>query len=101
MTETERVSRIECEADKWSNRESVRWACWPKRASQNSIESQVDNPESTIESFNRQFQLGKTEKEAVEWAWPLEAGDTMFCSFLSLLKQMIKWSKLLISGVLV
>jgi len=43
-----------------------------------SIESPVDNPESTIESFNRQFQLGKVEKEAVEWAWPLEAGDTMF-----------------------
>ena len=42
------------------------------------IESPVDNPESTIETFNRQFQLGKIEKEAVEWAWPLEAGDTMF-----------------------
>jgi len=25
-----------------------------------------------------QFQLGKIEKEAVEWARPLEAGDTMF-----------------------
>ena len=68
MTETERVSRIECEADKWSNRESVRWACWPKGASQNSIERQDDNPDSTIESFNRQFRLGKIEKEAVEWA---------------------------------
>ncbi len=43
-----------------------------------SIESPVDNPESTIETFNRQFQLGKIEKEAVEWAWPLEACDTMF-----------------------
>lgn len=43
-----------------------------------SIESQVDNPESTIETFNRQFQLGKVEKDAVTWAWPLEAGDTMF-----------------------
>ena len=43
-----------------------------------SIESPVDNPESTIESFNRQFQLGKVEKEAVTWAWPLEAGETMF-----------------------
>jgi len=55
-----------------------------------SIESPVDNPETTIETFNRQFQLGKIEKEAVEWAWPLEAGDTIFCSLLSLLKQMIK-----------
>ena len=35
-------------------------------------------PESTIETFNSQFQLSKIEKEAVEWAWPLEAGDTMF-----------------------
>jgi len=43
-----------------------------------SIESKVDNPETTIETFNRQFQLGKIEKDAVEWAWPLEAGDTMF-----------------------
>ena len=43
-----------------------------------SIESKVDNPESTIESFNRQFQLGKIEKEAVERAWPLGFGDTMF-----------------------
>ena len=43
-----------------------------------SIESPVDNLESTIESFNRQFQLGKVEKEAVEWVWPLEVGDTMF-----------------------
>ncbi len=55
-----------------------------------SIESPVDNPESTIETFNRQFQLGKVEKEAVEWAWPLEAGDTILCSFLSSIKQMIK-----------
>jgi len=43
-----------------------------------SIESKVENPETTLESFNRQFQLGKIEKEAVVWAWPLEAGDTMF-----------------------
>ena len=43
-----------------------------------SLESQVENPLMTIESFNRQFQLGKPEKEAVEWAWPLESGETMF-----------------------
>ena len=55
-----------------------------------SIESLVDNLESTIESFNRQLQLGKIEKEAVEWAWPLEAGDTILCSFLDSLKQMFK-----------
>jgi len=32
----------------------------------------------SFDSFNRQFQLGKVEKEAVEWAWPLEAGDDMY-----------------------
>jgi len=43
-----------------------------------SLESKVENIPSAIESFNRQFQLGKEEKEAVEWAVPLEYGDTMF-----------------------
>ncbi len=43
-----------------------------------SLESKVENPESTIQSFNRQFELGKEEKEAVEWALPLEYGFTMF-----------------------
>ena len=43
-----------------------------------SIESKVENPESTVNSFNRQFQLNKEEKKAVEWALPLEWGFTMF-----------------------
>jgi len=43
-----------------------------------SIESKVENPEITVNSFNRQFQLNKEEKEAVEWALPLEWGYTMF-----------------------
>jgi len=43
-----------------------------------SLESRVENPESTINSFNGQFQLNKIEKEAVEWALPLEYGHTMF-----------------------
>ena len=43
-----------------------------------SMESRVDNPSATIEAFNRQFMLGKSEKDAVEWAWPQEAGTTMF-----------------------
>ena len=43
-----------------------------------SMESPVDNPEATIKSFNRQFQLDKVEKDAVEWAWTKEMGDTMF-----------------------
>ena len=43
-----------------------------------SMESRVDNPSSTIDSFNRQYQLGKPEVEAVEWATPFEHGNTMF-----------------------
>jgi len=38
----------------------------------------VDNPTMTLESFNRQFQLSKPEKGAVESAWPQESGDRMF-----------------------
>ena len=43
-----------------------------------SMESHVDNPESSLASFNRQFGLNAPEKDAVEWAWPMEMGDTMF-----------------------
>jgi len=43
-----------------------------------SIESRVEHPEMTIKSFNTQFQLSKDEKEAVDWAIPLEYGSTMF-----------------------
>jgi hypothetical protein len=43
-----------------------------------SLESPVADPLKTIESFNRQFALGEQEKSAVEWAWPQEAGETMF-----------------------
>src|SRR5210317_2447662 len=43
-----------------------------------SMESSVDNPMSTIENFNRQFNLNQLQKDAVEWAWPQEMGDTMF-----------------------
>jgi len=43
-----------------------------------SMESPVDNPMSTIENFNRQFNLNQPQKDAVEWAWPMEMGDTMF-----------------------
>lgn len=43
-----------------------------------SLESTVANPEATIQSFNRQFQLGNVEKEAIAWALPMEYGDTMF-----------------------
>jgi hypothetical protein len=43
-----------------------------------STESMVDNPAITMENFNRQFQLNKAEKEAVEWGWVRESGYTMF-----------------------
>ena len=43
------------------------------------MESPVDNPMQTIETFNRQFNLNQPQKDAVvEWAWPQEMGDTMF-----------------------
>ena len=32
----------------------------------------------TIHSFNRQFQVGEKEREAVEWEWNQEPGNTMF-----------------------
>ena len=43
-----------------------------------SVDSKVDDQQSTFERFNKQFQLNQMEREAVEWAWPHEAGDTMF-----------------------
>jgi hypothetical protein len=43
-----------------------------------SIESKVDNPLATIQAFNRQFQLGKMEQEAVLWGYEHEPGGTMF-----------------------
>jgi hypothetical protein len=42
------------------------------------MESPADDPLKTIESFNRQFNLNQPQKDAVEWAFPLEAGGTMF-----------------------
>ena len=43
-----------------------------------SLESKVDNLESTISRFNSQFLLNKTGMEAVDWALPLEYEYTMF-----------------------
>jgi hypothetical protein len=43
-----------------------------------SRESKVENPLMTIESFNRQFQVGEKEREAVKWGWEQEIGKTMF-----------------------
>lgn len=43
-----------------------------------STETRVDDPLATIGSFNMQFQLTKTEQQAVEKAWACEEGYTMF-----------------------
>jgi len=43
-----------------------------------SAETKVEHPLLTLNSFNRQFALGKPEQEAVEWAWGYEQGETMF-----------------------
>jgi len=43
-----------------------------------SADTHVDNPLSTLATIGTQFNLGKAEKEAVEWAWPYESGETMF-----------------------
>jgi hypothetical protein len=43
-----------------------------------SIESRVENPEASVHSFNRTFQLKNEEITALECALPLEQGQTMF-----------------------
>ena len=43
-----------------------------------STQTRLDNPLSTIGSFNRQFTLTKKEAEAVQLAWEAEPGTTMF-----------------------
>ena len=42
-----------------------------------SLESRIDDPIKTFANFNRQFNLNQPQKDAVEWAWPQEAGNTM------------------------
>jgi len=43
-----------------------------------STQSHIDDPLATIGSFNRQFQITKKEAEAIEHAWQIEHGLTMF-----------------------
>jgi hypothetical protein len=43
-----------------------------------SMQTLVENPLMTIESFNRQFQIGEKEREAGKWEWEQEMGKTMF-----------------------
>ena len=43
-----------------------------------SMDSPVDDPESTLRTFNSQFGLPKEEREIVlGWAWQQEAGENM------------------------
>jgi len=43
-----------------------------------STQTPVDNPESTIETFTRQFQINQEEAQIVKQAFYLEQGGTMF-----------------------
>jgi hypothetical protein len=43
-----------------------------------SMQTPVENALMTIESFNRQFQIGEKEREAVKWGWEQEMGSTIF-----------------------
>ncbi|RJR43941.1 MAG: DUF932 domain-containing protein [Desulfobacteraceae bacterium] len=43
-----------------------------------STETKVEHPDMTMASFNRQFALNQDEKDAVEWGWGFEPGETMF-----------------------
>ena len=43
-----------------------------------SIESPVEDPRQTIRSFSKRFGIDDDERLALDWAWPQEAGTTMF-----------------------
>jgi hypothetical protein len=43
------------------------------------MESPVDDPLKTIESFNRQFNLNQPQKDAVEWAFAAGIGEYDVC----------------------
>jgi hypothetical protein len=43
-----------------------------------STQTRLDNPLMTIGTFNRQFNITKTEAEAITQAWEIEQGMTMF-----------------------
>jgi len=48
------------------------------RRFESSTRSEVDNPLGTIGSFNQRFLITKTEAQAIEQAWQIEPGRTMF-----------------------
>jgi len=49
-----------------------------KSQSRISMQTPVENPLMTIESFNRQFQIGEKKREAVKWGFNQEPGNTLF-----------------------
>ena len=42
------------------------------------MQTPVENPLMTFESFNRQFQIGESERELLKFGWEQESGKTMF-----------------------
>jgi hypothetical protein len=51
---------------------------YQKRLWKLSLESPVDHVQNTFDSFNARFNLNEDEREAVNWAWIKEQGQTMF-----------------------
>jgi hypothetical protein len=49
-----------------------------KRQFRISMQTPIENPLMTIESFNLQFQIGEKERETVKWGWEQEMRKTMF-----------------------
>jgi hypothetical protein len=49
-----------------------------KRQFRISMQTPVEHSLVAIESFNRWFQIGEKEKEAVKWGWEQKMGKTMF-----------------------
>ena len=59
--------------------------------------SKVSDADATINSFNAQFQLSTLEKEAVEWALPMETGDSMY-NILNVYTKASQFSELSVSS---
>jgi hypothetical protein len=49
----------------------------------------------TIESFNRQLQIGEKEREAVKWGWEQEIGNISLCmsTFGFCKRQRVSWTQ--------
>jgi hypothetical protein len=58
--------------------ETTRELTSQKKSFELSTKSPVDDPEATLDSFNRQFKLNEVERNAVEWGWKQEEGSNLF-----------------------